>query len=200
MSSLTLRLDADTLQQRGYVGIEVGIILEIVILSDLVMPGIQSDATGWIATWPHATVSRLQHVAGSHYAFSAAVSDTFRSMNDGLPLAYLLLATTPPVTLVTLLSEEITSFSPMTGAWVYGLTSLRLSWPDLLETPLNEVIQVRIADIRRLILQPGPDFGQIISMGLLPPAPLGPDQLFLDVELTSGLKISPPPTNPSYVP
>lgn len=193
MSLLTLRLDSATLQQRGYLGIETGSIHEIVILSDLVTPGTQNDPENWYATWSQPEMARLQQIDRSHYAYIASISETFIPPSSDLPLHYALLATTPPFTLLSLLPEQGSSAGLEPDGWVYGLTSLRMSWPELLEVPLSEVVQVLISDMRRLVLQPGYEFGQMISLSTLPPAPLGPDQLYLDVELVRGLAISLPP-------
>lgn len=188
MSHLLLRLDTLTLEQRGYLGLKVAEIHEIVILSELTSPGVASDAQNWCAPVTAGSPS-LKHLGLAQYAYSAPVQETWLPPPDRLPLQYSILGTHPPLSLVNILDEEEGAWGPEVNEWVYGLTALHLSWPELNEVPLSTVVPVVITGIQRLILQPGPMFGQITSLSALPPAPLGADLVFVEVQQRDGFKI-----------
>jgi len=186
-----LRLDATTLQKRGYLGLKVAEIHEIVILSELTSPGVAGDAQNWCAPAAAGSPS-LKHLGLAQYAYYAPVQETWLPQPDRLPLQYSILGTHPPLSLVNIRDEEEGAWGPEVDGWVYGLTALRLSWPELNEVPISTVVPVVITGIQRLILQPGPMFGQITSLSALPPAPLGPDLVVVEVQQRDGLKIRSP--------
>ena len=177
MNHLLLRLDALTLQDRGYMGLNIAEIHEIVILSELASDDAEADPRNWYAP-ASAGPARLQHLGLAHYAFCASVSEDWQQ--TGTELHYYLLATQPPITLLAYTPETATQAAPRQ---LLGLVGLRMSWPELNEAPLMAELSVRIAGFQRLIMQPGPDFGRLISLNSLAPAPPGHDQLFIEVEL-----------------
>lgn len=190
MPELVLRLDDATLNLRGFAGLQVAEMHEIVIISELAGWGPEADPANWVS--PAACESKiLRQVALNRYAFCGAVQQSWQPRPHDEPVQYALLDCQPAFTLACL-QDEAPALEA--GRSLAGMVDLRLSWADLQEAPLCEVIPVTISGLQRLIMQPGPDFGQLVSLDSLPPAPLGSDQLYLTVQTISGLRLSPPPT------
>jgi len=176
--SLTLRLPDHAYAARNYLGIEIGASFNIMAATDMLGQAAYEDPAGWfdLADGPLQPV--LMQLDGARHAFSGRVRSRFVWEGEDFAIAYLLLDTPTPI---TLLASNFDDLPPDVeeGDWAYGIAKLTLAWEDAMDLPLGQPIQVIVEDIRRLFLHPGPGFGLTQSVLSLPPEPFGPDQVLL---------------------
>ena len=176
--SLTLLLPDHVYAARNYLGVEVGAAFNIMIATDMLGRATYDDPAGWfeVASGPMQPV--LVQVEGARHAFAGRVRRRFVWEEDDLTIAYLLLDTPTPI---TLLASTFGHLPPDVeeGDWVYGVANLSLAWEDSLDLPIGQPIQVVVEEIQRLYLHPGPGFGLMQSIPTLPPEPFAPDQVWL---------------------
>jgi hypothetical protein len=176
--SLTLRLQNHTYAARNYLGIEIGAPFNIMIATDMLGQGAFEDPAGWFELADAPLQPVLMQIERARHAFAGKVRRRFVWEDEDLTIAYLLLDTPTPI---TLLASTFGDLPPdvQEGDWVYGIATLNLYWEDDLDIPLGQPIQVVVEDIQRLFLHPGPGFGISQSVASLPPEPFEPDQVLL---------------------
>ena len=176
--SLTLRLPDHAYAARNYLGVEVGAHFDIMIATDMLGQAAFDDPAGWfdVADGPLQPV--LVQIERARHAFAGRVRRRFVWEGEDLTVAYLLLDTPTPITLLASSFDDIPP-DVEEGDWVYGIADLGLFWEDSMDLPLGQPIQVIIEDIQRLFLHPGPGFGISQSVASLPPEPFEPDQVVL---------------------
>jgi hypothetical protein len=176
--SLTLRLPAHAFAARNYLGVEVGAAFNIMIATDMLGQATYEDPAGWFDRAEGPLQPTLVQIEGARHAFAGRVRSRFVWEEDDLTVAYLLLDTPTPITLLASTFDELPP-DVAEGDWVYGVASLSLVWEDSLDIPLGQPLQVVVEDIQRLFLHPGPGFGLSQSVASLPPEPFEPDQILL---------------------
>ncbi len=178
MTHLTLNLSSHAFAARNYLGVEVGATFQIMIATDLLGQATYEDPAGWFEQSATALQPVLIQINAARHAFAGRVRSRFLWEGEDLSIAYLLLDTPTPI---TLLASNFDDLPPdvQEGDWVYGIATLNLFWEDTFDIPLGQPIQVVIEDIQRLFLHPGPGFGLSQSVISLPPEPFGQDQVFL---------------------
>jgi len=176
--SLTLNLPSHAFAARNYLGVEVGAAFNIMIATDMLGQAAYDDPAGWFDVARAALQPALAPIARARHAFAGRVRSRFVWEEDDLTIAYLLLDTPTPI---TLLATTFDAYPPEVeeGDWVYGVANLHLVWEDSLDLPLGQPLQAVVEDIQRLYLHPGPGFGLTQSILSLPPEPFGQDQVFL---------------------
>ena len=176
--SLTLRLSDHAYAAHHYLGIEIGAALDIMIATDLLGQGAFDDPAGWFDLAPGPQQPVLAPIEAARYAFAGQVRSRFVWEERDLTLAYLLLETPTPITLLASTFEDLPP-SIEEGDWVYGVANLNLVWADSLDIPLGQPFQAIVEEIQRLYLHPGPGFGLIQPLSSLPPEPFGQDEVWL---------------------
>ena len=178
--SLTLHLPERTFEARNYLGLQIGAAFDIMIATDMVGQATYDDPAGWFDLASSSLQPVLVQTHAARHAFAGPVRRRFVWETDDLTIAYLLLDTPTPI---TLLATTFDQAPPLVqeGDWVYGIAQLNLIWGDSLDIPLGQPIQVVVEDIQRLFLHPGPGFGLVQSMHTLPPEPFQPDQVWVQV-------------------
>ncbi len=176
--SLTLNLPDRAFAARNYLGLAVGATFQIMIATDLLGQAAYEDPAGWFEQSATPMQPVLMGIEAARHAFAGRVRSRFLWEGDDLSIAYLLLDTPTPI---TLLATNFDDLPPdiQEGDWVYGVANLHLAWEDSLDLPLGQPIQVVVEDIQRLFLHPGPGFGLRQSVSSLPPESFGPDQVLL---------------------
>ncbi len=176
--SLTLRLHDYVYAARNYLGVEVGAPFNIMVATDMLGQGAFEDPAGWFEVAESPLTPVLAPISGARHAFAGRVRRRFVWEGEDLTVAYLLLDTPTPV---TLLASSFDDLPPDVeeGDWLYGVADLNLFWEDDMDIPLGQPIQVIVEDIQRLFLHPGPGFGLSQSLSTLPPEPFGQDQVLL---------------------
>jgi len=176
--NLTLNLPSHAFAARNYLGVEVGAAFNIMIATDMLGQATYDDPAGWFDRAKAPLQPVLVEVEGARHAFAGRVRSRFVWEEDDLTIAYLLLDTPTPI---TLLASTFGDLPPDVeeGDWVYGIANLNLVWEESLDLPLGQPLQVVVEDIRRLFLHPGPGFGLSQSVNALPPEPFKPDQVLL---------------------
>jgi len=176
--SLTLRLPDHAYAARNYLGIEIGAHFNIMIATDMLGQAAFDDPTGWFELADGPLTPVLAQIAGARHAFAGRVRRRFVWEGEDLTVAYLLLDTPTPITLLASTFDDLPP-DVEAGDWVYGIGHLSLFWEDTVDLPLGQPIQVIVEDIQRLFLHPGPGFGLSQSVASLPPEPFEPDQVVL---------------------
>ena len=175
---LTLLLPDHAYAARNYLGVEVGAHFTIMIATDMLGQGAYEDPAGWfeLAAGPLQPV--LAQIDGARHAFAGRVRSRFVWEGEDFAIAYLLLDTPTPITLLASTFDDLPpDVEP--GDWVYGVATLNLFWEDSMDLPLGQPIQAIVEDIQRLFLHPDPGFGLRQSVSSLPPEPFSPDQIAL---------------------
>ncbi len=175
---LTLRLPDHAYAARNYLGIEIGAHFDIMIATDMLGQGAYEDAAGWFELAARPLQPVLAPIDGARHAFAGQVRRRFVWEGEDLTVAYLLLDTPAPITLLASTFEELPP-DVEEGDWVYGIANLSLVWEDTMDLPLGQPIQVIVEDIQRLFLHPGPGFGIRQSVSSLPPESFGQDEILL---------------------
>ena len=175
---LTLRLPDHTYAARNYLGVEIGAHFNIMIGTDMLGQGAFDDPAGWFELADAPLQPVLAQIDGARHAFAGPVRHRFVWEDEDLTVAYLLLDTPTPI---TLLASTFGDLPPDVeeGDWVYGIANLSLFWEDTVDLPLGQPIQVIVEDIQRLFLHPGPGFGIRQPVSTLPPEPFGQDEVLL---------------------
>jgi len=176
--SLTLRLPDHAYAARNYLGVEVGAHFDIMIATDMLGQGTFDDPAGWFELADAPLQPVLMSIEGARHAFAGKVRRRFVWEGEDLTVAYLLLDTPAPITLLASTFDDLPP-DVEEGDWVYGISQLNLAWEDTMDLPLGQPIQVIVEDIQRLFLHPGPGFGISQSVASLPPQPFEPDQVLL---------------------
>ncbi len=175
---LILRLPDHAYAARNYLGVEIGAHFDIMIATDMLGQGAFDDPAGWfeLAAGPLQPV--LASIDGARHAFAGKVRRRFVWEGEDLTVAYLLLDTPTPITLLASTFDELPPDVDV-GDWVYGVAHLSVAWEDTVDLPLGQPIQVIVEDIQRLFLHPGPGFGIRQSVSTLPPESFGQDEVLL---------------------
>ena len=176
--NITLRLPNHAYAARNYLGVEVGAHFNIMAATEMLGQAAYEDPAGWfeLASGPLQPV--LMQLDGARHAFAGRVRSRFVWEDEDLTVAYLLLDTPTPITLLASTFDDLPP-DVEEGDWVYGIANLSLNWEDTVDLPIGQPIQVIIEDIQRLFLHPGPGFGLTQSVLSLPPEPFGQDQVLL---------------------
>ena len=176
--NLTLNLSSHSFAARNYLGVEVGASFNIMIATDMLGQATYDDPAGWFDRATDVIQPTLVQIEGARHAFAGRVRRRFVWEEDDLTIAYLLLDTPAPITLLASTFGELPP-DVEEGDWVYGIANLSLVWEDSLDLPLGQPLQVVAEEIQRLFLHPGPGFGLSQSVTSLPPEPFEPDQVLL---------------------
>jgi len=176
--NLTLNLPSSAYAARNYLGVEVGAHFDIMIATDMLGQATFDDPAGWFELADKPLTPVLAQIDGARHAFAGRVRRRFVWEEEDLTVAYLLLDTPTPI---TLLASTFGDLPPDVeeGDWVYGISQLHLTWEDSMDLPLGQPLQVIVEDIQRLFLHPGPGFGLSQSVVSLPPESFEPDQILL---------------------
>ncbi len=175
---LILRLPDHAYAARNYLGVEIGAHFDIMIATDMLGQGAYEDAAGWFELADRPLQPVLAPIDGARHAFAGQVRSRFVWEDEDLTVAYLLLDTPTPITLLTSTFDELPP-DVEEGDWVYGVAHLSVAWEDTVDLPLGQPIQVIVEDIQRLFLHPGPGFGIRQSVSTLPPESFGQDEVLL---------------------
>ena len=175
---LATRLSDAAYAARNYLGVEVGAHFDIMLATDMLGRATYDDPAGWFELADGPLTPVLGQIEKARYAFAGRVRSRFVWEGEDLTIAYLLLDTPAPITLLASTFDDLPP-DVEEGDWVYGIADLNLNWEDDMDIPLGQPIQIIIEDIQRLFLHPGPGFGLTQSVLSLPPEPLGPDQVLL---------------------
>jgi hypothetical protein len=176
--NITLRFPNYTYAVRNYLGVEVGAHFTVMAATDMLGQAAFDDPAGWFELADGPLTPVLAPIEGARHAFAGRVRSRFVWEGEDLTVAYLLLDTPTPITLLASTFDDLPP-DVEEGDWVYGIANLSLNWEDTVDLPLGQPIQVIIEDIQRLFLHPGPGFGLTHSVISLPPEPFGPDQVLL---------------------
>ena len=176
--NFTLNLPSHAFAARNYLGVEVGAAFNIMVATDMLGQATYDDPAGWFDRAPGPLQPALVQIEGARHAFAGQVRRRFVWEEDDLTIAYLLLDTPAPITLLASTFDELPP-DVEEGDWIYGIAKLSLVWEDSLDLPLGQPLQVVVEAIQRLFLHPGPGFGLSQSIAALPPEPFAPDQVLL---------------------
>ena len=134
---------------------------------------------------PHAKA--LTPVFQNLYAFSGVATDVLAEEEEDGRYYHVLVDSLLPVSLLgAILSEDwsrVRRAVPRRGQWLSGLAYLHIDWAEEIAVPLAQPLSATIVGIDRLVLRSGPGFGEMRSEAELLPLPLGPDQVFLTLNV-----------------
>ncbi len=146
--------------------------------------------TGWYQRLPAPQTPVLQHVDQNQYAFSGRVQQVDVHREDLDIYYFVLLDCGVPVSLVVVDlqadagSGDLGKNVPDPGAWLTGIGRLAVNSEDNEEAPFTQTLTGTVTAIDRLVLRPGPGFGQIRSEESLPLLSFDPDQIFLTLMIS----------------
>jgi len=175
---LTLRFPDHAYAARNYLGVEVGAHFTIMVATDMLGQGAYEDPAGWFELAAGPLQPALAQIDGARHAFAGRVRSRFVWEGEDFAIAYLLLDTPTPITLLASTFDDLPP-DVEEGDWVYGIANLNLNWEEAMDLPLGQPVQVIIEDIQRLFLHPGPGFGIRHAVSSLPPEPFGQDEVLL---------------------
>ncbi len=190
---ITVRLNSEHYSnyQQGIIG--VGTPLNIYIESGTLFAEQVEDAAGWYQRLSRPEEKALVQLNHNRYAFCGQVQDVHVDQDDLDIYYFVLLDCGLPVSLLVsdLRAEtgvgDLGRNVPDPGTWLIGVTHLSIDWAEDMSLPVAEAVQGSVTRVERLVLRPGPGFGEFRSELELPLTPLAPDQVYLTLKIRDRL-------------
>ena len=187
---LTVRIPDQTYTDYLPHTIALGTPLHFFLELDTLVACDYDSPTGWYERLPAPQTSLLQQVVHNQYGFCGRVQQVDVHQEDLDIYYFVLLDCGVPVSLVAVDlaadagSGDLGKHVPDPGVWLSGVGRLSLDWGDKADFPLTQTLTGTVTAIDRLVLRPGPGFGQIRPEEKLPPLSFAPDQIFLTLKIT----------------
>jgi len=146
--------------------------------------------TGWYQRLPVSQEPALQQVVRNQYAFCGRVQQVDVHQEDIDIYYFVLLDCGVPISLVAVDLEadagsgDLGKHVPDPGVWLSGVGRLAMDWGDKADFPLTQTLTGTVIAIDRLVMRPGPGFGEIRPEEKLHPLSFAPDQIFLTLNIT----------------
>ncbi len=157
---------------------------------DSLVAGDYDSPTGWYQRLPAPQTPALQQVVHNQYAFCGRVQQVDVHQEDLDIYYFVLLDCGVPISLVAVDlaadagSGDLGKHVPDPGVWLSGVGRLALDWGDKADFPHTQTLTGTVTAIDRLVLRPGPGFGEIRPEEILQPLSFAPDQVFLTLNIT----------------
>ncbi|HEY53459.1 MAG TPA: hypothetical protein G4N94_08390 [Caldilineae bacterium] len=188
--SLTIRLPNQTYNDYLPKTIALGTPLHFFLDFDLLVARDYDSSTGWYERVSEQPAPILQQIGRDQYAFCGKVLavEVFRREFD--IYYFVLLDCGVPVSLTTVDfdadpgSGDLGQHAPHPGRWLMGIGYLALAWGDTAEHPCTQTLSGTVTALDRLVLRPGPGFGQLRPEEKLQPLSFAPDQIFLTLNVS----------------
>ena len=192
---LTVRLTDEAFARYEHGIIALGTMLEVFLKSDLLLAAAYDDPAGWYEKRAGHQERALIAVGQDRYAFCGEV-DSNHVEQEGLDIFYdVLVDCGLPISLLLHDPDarpgdgDLGDHTPDPGARLAGLAALSLDWGDREVLPVGQALGATVVGIDRLVLRPGPGFGQLRSESqlqrhIVAAVPFAPDQVFLTLAIS----------------
>ena len=187
--NLTLRLPGKRYAHYLPNAISLATPLHFFLEMDTLVAGDYDSPLGWYERVDEQPGPSLHQVGLDQYAFCGQVQEVDVQRQEMDLYYFVLLDCGAPISFVAVDlaadpgSGDVGQHAPHPGRWLMGVGRLALAWDDDLTHPLAQTIQGSVIGIERLVLRPGPRFGEIRTEDSLPPLPFAPDQIFLTLKI-----------------
>jgi hypothetical protein len=187
---LTVRLPDQTYTDYLPHTIALGTPLHFFLELDTLVACDYDSPTGWYERLPAPQTPVLQQVIHNQYAFCGRVQQVEVHQEDLDIYYFVLLDCGVPVSLVAVDLQanpgegDLGKHVPDPGVWLTGVGRLAMDWGDKADFPFTQTLTGTVTAIDRLVLRPGPGFGQIRPEEKLQPLSFAPDQIFLTLKIS----------------
>lgn len=187
--SLTVRLLNQAYTEYLPQTIALGTPLHFFLDFDLLVARDYDSALGWYERMNEQPGPILRQVDQDQYAFCGKVIEVEVFQRELDIYYFVLLDCGVPISLTAVDfdadpgSGDLGQQAPHPGHWLMGVGYLALDWGDTAKHPCTQTLSGTVTALERLVLRPGPSFGQIRPEEQLYPLPFAPDQIFLTLKI-----------------
>ncbi|MCO6450383.1 MAG: hypothetical protein J5I90_06285 [Caldilineales bacterium] len=186
---ITVRLTEEIREAYPFGAIGLGTPLEFVVVSNVLFGAEYDDPPGWCVPSTSTQAKSFTPICHHLYAFSGQISDVLVEDEEDDRYYHALVDCQVPISLFGAQAFDGGASGkqaiPRRGQFLVGFAYMNLDWADDVTVPLTKPLAGTVVAIDRLILRPGPGFGQNRSESEVLPVPLGPDQIFLTIDVHS---------------